>query len=271
MVFSSISAQKTIKLWGEKPDNYKKQNVSLTIYEPQNNSNGVGIIFLPGGSYCYLGVKYEGTKPAEQFSKDGFTAFILEYRTGIKGNRYPSGLEDLQMAINYIKQNYNLDYLGTCGFSAGGHLSLNYAFKWDTLYNNNLKKYKTDFAISLYPVVTMDEPYCHTRSRRNLLGENQNDINLRNTVSLEKIINNQAPPLFIINCVDDPIVKYQNSIILSDSLKSKNINHYYKLYQVGGHGFGVSPERIKNNDKSACYWYKDFYIWLEKLYAIKLN
>lgn len=258
-------AQDYIQLWGNHPDDFRKKAVRLYHMPAGNGIAKKAIIFCPGGSYCYLAKENEGFSPARLFNSYGYDCFVLLYRRGIRGNRYPAQIQDLQMAIHYIKTILHpYDTLGVCGFSAGGHLSGTSAIYFNKDFNNIFNGdmpqnyFRPDFSIMIYPVITMQEGYVHCKSRRNLLGQYYTE-QAKDSMSLERHVHNQMPPMFIINCTDDPIVDYHNALMFNDSLNATTVRHYYKLYPVGGHGFGIKPERIKSNDQSAAFWYKDFF------------
>lgn len=270
-VSANLNAQEYIQLWGKHPDDFRKKAVRLYPMPAGETQSNKAIIFCPGGSYCYLAKENEGFSPARMFNKYGYDCYVLIYRRGMRGNRYPSQIQDLQMAINYIKTMYSTyDTLGVCGFSAGGHLSGTAAIYYDKDFNNLFdgkvpeNYFRPDFSIMIYPVITMQDGYVHKKSRRNLLGQYYTE-SAKDSMSLERHVHNQMPPIFVINCTDDPIVDYHNALIFNDSLNAANVKHYYKLYPVGGHGFGVKPERIHSNDQSAAFWYKDFLKFLSEV------
>ena len=102
----------------------------------------------------------------------------------------------------------------------------------------------------------------HNRSRRALLGEyrKSNDV-WRDSLSLELQVPDDCPPVFIVNCVDDPTVDYHNSILLDSTLTAKNIKHRYIQYNTGGHGFGVSE--VKGSEECR-NWKYEFIEWLDE-------
>ena len=137
--FSAASAQSYIRLWDKPLDDYRKSAVRLYSYPaPDSTNNHAAIIFCPGGSYCYLAKKNEGHDPAKFFRDNyGFNTFVLIYRRGMRGNRYPSQIQDLQKAMRYVADNaqkFGIDTakIGICGFSAGGHLVGTEAEYFDT-------------------------------------------------------------------------------------------------------------------------------------------
>ena len=177
-------------------------------------------------------------------------------------NRYPDPQNDLQRAIRHVKENasrYRIDTtrIGAMGFSAGGHLvmSATELFKEPDI---------PAFVAPIYPVVTMMHNCVHKRSRRGLLGDSKvRNSSLRDLLSLEKHVSKNCPPVFLVNCKDDPIVDYRNSELLDSALTSNNVPHVYLQYETGGHGFGASDLKGSAECRE---WRKEFIIWINNLY-----
>ena len=268
-----ISAQEAVYLW-QGQDVKKGDEVTLTPFLADNNTDGISVIICPGGSYFWLDDTNEGEEVAVWMQSNGISAFVLRYRTAgfgaffwhhrkvFKGKQYPYMLEDAQQAIQYVKEhseiyNINPNRLGIMGFSAGGHLAVMTACFFDKEENS------PEFVAAIYPVVTMNEPYVHKRSRRALLSEKkQNNQIMCDSLSLEKHIPDDCPPVFIVNCIDDETVDYHNSMLLDSTLNAKNIDHKYIQYQTGGHGFGVSE--VYGSEESRV-WKYEFLQWIKDL------
>ena len=243
------------------------------------------VIVCPGGSYCWHDYEAEGVRVAEWLQREGIAAFVLKYRVqGIlpyvfhtrlvsRGNQYPDALCDVQRAIQYVREHatdfgINPDCLGVMGFSAGGHLSMSAAAYASTdflepLGISHTVSLRPNFVAPIYPVVTMHKPYVHSRSRRALLGEyRKHRRSMRDSMSLEHHIPADCPPVFLLNCVDDPIVMYQNSELLDSALTAKGIPHLYTQYRVGGHGFGGDTSKFSSE---TAQWQATFIEWLKTL------
>ncbi|MCQ2324848.1 MAG: alpha/beta hydrolase [Paludibacteraceae bacterium] len=235
-------------------------------------NTGTAVIVCPGGSYSWLCMKEEGKQVAQWLNQEGINAFILPYRVatlpayifGFRvlglGHKYPDMLIDAEKALQWLythADSLHIDTtkIGVMGFSAGGHLAM-----MSYLYNPT--PYKPSFICSLYPVVTMSGTQTHKRSRRGALGvwRQWNKI-MQDSLSLEKHVTGDCPPVFLSNCKDDPIVQYQNSELLDSALTAEGVRHRYIQYQTGGHGFGAS---LKKGTPEAREWKTEFIHWLNE-------
>lgn len=247
----------------------------LTAYSADSASNtGIAVVVCPGGSYSWLDMKTEGVGVAEWLQSQGINAFVLKYHVanvaayilgyrvlGI-GNKYPKMLNDVEFALQQVysmADSLHIDTarIGVMGFSAGGHLTM-------MSYTHNRTAYKPHFLCPMYPVVTFsDNRYVHKRSRRGALGVwRQWNHSMRDSLSIERHITPDCPPVFLVNCVDDPVVKYQNSELLDSALTANRVPHLYLQYRTGGHGFGASE--VKGTEESR-QWKNEFIQWISNL------
>lgn len=249
-----------------------RHHVKLTPY-PAAGSAGIAIIVCPGGSYFWHDTNTEGHDVGRWLQQNGISAFVLNYRTAsvpafathyrliFRGNRYPDPQDDLRQAVRYLKQHaddYGIDTtkIGAMGFSAGGHLVMSAAELFE-------KNDRPAFVAPIYPVVTMTESCVHKRSRRGLLGDSRTrNKALKDLLSLERHVPADCPPVFLVNCKDDPVVDYHNAILLDSALTARQIPHKYMLYETGGHGFGASDTK---GTAECRQWRAQFLEWLKKV------
>lgn len=266
-------------------------SVTLTPYIPTsttitpNPSTRTAVIVCPGGSYSWHDRWNESTLLAQYLSQQGIATFVLNYRVQgmfqygsmsraiFGGHKHPDMICDLQRSIQYLREHareFGIDSarIGVIGFSAGGHLALSSAVfcHTDFLAAKGIRhtvSLRPDFVAAIYPVVTMKAPYVHRRSRRALLGEyGRFSRKLRDSLSLERHIPQDCPPVFVVNCKDDPVVNFHNSVLLDSALTKKGIVHTYIQYNTGKHGFGASDTKGTPESRQ---WKSAFLSWLSNL------
>ncbi|MDR2684789.1 MAG: alpha/beta hydrolase [Prevotellaceae bacterium] len=274
------NAQQKIKLWQQNPT-FKQKWSELTVFLPEKpDTSGIAVIVCPGGSYYWLDMDNEGFSVAKHLNKQGIAAFVLKYRTAMRGNRHPAMIEDLQQAMQIVKANAEIckidpEKVGIMGFSAGGHLAGTAAVYFDKRFsdvqyaannnseivNCNAQIVRPYFAAMIYPVVSMEDSICHKKSRKNLLSKNYSPEAAK-MMSLEQNVSQCMPPIFLLHCIGDKTVDYRNSIMMDKALTEKNVKHKFLLLDEdrrGGHGFGIQP-----NGKAAG-WIDIFIDWLKNL------
>ena len=265
-----LTAQAQINIW---EGTSVRHRVELTPYLVKGNTPAPAVIVCPGGSYFWHDMVNEGSKVAEWLNANGISAFVLRYRTAyvpafithfrllFRGNRYPDALNDLRQSLRLVRhqaQEFNIDTtkIGVMGFSAGGHLVMSAV---ELLPRSEWPA----FVVPVYPVVSFIDPCVHKRSRRGLLGDSrEHNKQLCDSLSLERHVPQDCPPVFLINCKDDPIVNHRNAELLDSALTAKNVPHKFIQYKTGGHGFGASE---KKGSAECRQWKAEFIKWFRTL------
>jgi dipeptidyl aminopeptidase/acylaminoacyl peptidase len=109
---------------------------------------------------------------------------------------------------------------------------------------------RPDFGILIYPVITM-QAHTHGGSRTNLLGETP-DPELVEALSLERQVNAQTPPLFLVHGANDGPVPVENSMALASSLARYSVPFELHVMEDGPHGFGLGQPGQPTDWRSAC-------------------
>jgi len=229
-----------------------KDGCTLTAYlAVSGNKPARAVIICPGGGYGFISSR-EGAPVAEELNKKGISAFVLEY--SVTPVRYPKQVFQLASAVKHIRDNagaYNINSkkITLMGFSAGGHLAATLATQWQQDYLYDLMQcsaadYRPNSAILCYPVIT-GGAYAHRGSFDNLLG---GDLTRLDSVSLEKCVTYNCPPIFIWHTLDDTVVPVENSLLLISALRQKNIPFEAHLYPQGVHGLSLAAEITADGD-----------------------
>jgi len=220
----------------------------LTVLRPAR-PNGASLLLIPGGGYKWAVVDKEGLDCARVFAGAGVTCFVLRYR--LPGDGWAAGpdapLQDAQRALRLVRTQAAADgrdpaRVAVLGASAGGHLAGMLTARADTAYaavdEADAVSHRPDLSILLYPVATMADPFVHTGSRRELLGETPTAEAVER-YSLERMDWTGRPPTFLLHAMDDAAVPVENSLRLLSALKAAGVPAEAHLFQEGGHGFGV--------------------------------
>lgn len=240
---------------------------TLTCYR----AGGAGkkaIIICPGGGYRGLAIDKEGFLVARKLQEEGIHAFVLKYRTPLDESckdKSIAPLQDAQQALRKARellQKWGASEvrIGIMGFSAGGHLAAlaSNRFHFDYVIGKKKKTIRPDFSILLYPVISMEKPFTHMGSRKNLLGPSPTSEQLKQ-FSAHTTVNDQTPPTFLMHASDDAGVPVKNSLLYYEACIRHEVPVEMHLYARGGHGFGMY------NDKTEDRWIERLLNWLDTL------
>ena len=269
----TASSQTVTPLWnGPAPQSHgtgPNDTPTITSFLPADATAPTSAILIcPGGAYAMLAGAYEGANEAKYFQAHGVAAFVLKYRLPTKGYRHPVPMLDVQRALRLIRSHaadWKLDpaKIGVMGFFAGGHL----ASTLDTHFDAgdpqatdpvDQVSCRPDFAVLVYPVISMKIGITHMGSRNNLLGPNP-DPALVDSLSNETQVTPQTPPTILIDVTDDKVVPVENSRLMYAALQKAGVPSALQEYPHGGHGFGYGNKV----DHSPPGWLDKAYDWLK--------
>ncbi|MBS2040637.1 alpha/beta hydrolase [bacterium] len=240
-------------------------NPTYTVYAPKKNPTGTCILVFPGGGHLVLAMGIEGTEIANWLNQAGITCVLVKYRVPYSGcywdsklgkhvtPKMPMALQDAQRTISIIRaraQEYNIDphKIGVMGFSAGGNVAV-------LASTNGLKRSypaqdeidqvscRPDFAIPVYPG--------HMTMRH----KNQDSRALNTDIVISKDI----PPTLLVHAKDDPVDPVHYSEVYARALKKAHLNVTLKLYEQGGHAFGVRKQGTDCDQ-----WTRDALAWMRQ-------
>lgn len=221
---------------------------TLTVVAPAvDRANGTAVIVCPGGGYRFLSFDREGEQYAAWLSHHGITAFILKSRLADFG--HPAPLQDVLRAIRLVRSrafefSVGPDRIGVIGSSAGGHLAASASTLFDDPAGRtgaalDSVSARPDFAILLYPVITMEEPDVHAGSREALLGSNPS-AEMRAALSLDTRVTTATPPTLLIHTQEDKAVPIGNSLSYFAALTRAGVPAELYAFQSGTHGMGMN-------------------------------
>lgn len=235
---------------------------SLTIYRPPRELNtGTAMIVCPGGGYHNLFWELEGEEVAAWLISQGITGMILKYRCprrpGDVKNEPPVGpLLDAQRAVRLARDRaadwgLNPQRIGMVGFSAGGHLALATATRFDkpayaAVDGVDRQSCRPDFAVACY------SGYLRVRDEE------------KHELSPGIRIPAGTPPIFLAHASDDSISDPRHSAVMYLALKRAGVPAELHIFAAGEHDFGV-----RQNGRPPSAWPQLCLTWLrsQKLLA----
>jgi acetyl esterase/lipase len=222
---------------------------TLTLYPaPAGQASGAAVVVCPGGAYEVLSMDDEGHEVARWLNSIGVSAYVLKYR--LKEYGQPAPLRDVLRAIRLVRSNaakWSIDpaRIGVMGFSAGGHLASTAATLFDAPEGKtgaalDVTSARPDFAVLIYPVITMALPTTHAVSRERLLGKTP-PPELVTRFSSERQVTPRTPPTFIVHGADDTVVPVENSLLFYAGLRKAAVPAELHIYAHAPHGIGIRP------------------------------
>lgn len=244
----------------------------MRVYRPAV-PNGAAVLVAGGGGYFRIQLKKESTPAAEWLAAQGFTVFELIYRLPNDGWEASAPFMDAQRAMKIIRTRageFGIDpgRIGIMGFSAGGHLAGFTAYQPGRALYEGADRFehvsaRPDFAVLLFPVVTLRAPYDTTRTRREIVGEKAG-AKAEAAWSLDTYASKDAPPTIIFAAADDPTTPPGHGILLFQSLVAAGTSAELHLFREGGHGWGLGEP-----DQVVSQWPGLFSHWAQSLKIVE--
>jgi acetyl esterase/lipase len=237
-----------IKLWDKVPESADGFEPFLEPFLLEDGQPHGAVIVCPGGAYTHR-APHEGAPVAERMNREGFHAFVLQYR--VSPNPWPAPQQDAGRAIRIVRSNakeWNIipDKIAMLGFSAGGHLAASLSVYFDSEYTNGGDEMdaiscRPDAVIPCYPVISTDPEFAHPGSPKSLFGENPTQAQL-DIFSLEKQVTPNTPPVFMWHTAEDPSVPVKNSLSFAAALSDNKVPFELHVFPEGRHGLGMKPD-----------------------------
>ena len=223
------------------------------------NRTGAAAVICPGGGYSILADGHEGVAVAKWLNDNGITAVVLRYRH--RPYHHPIPMMDVQRALQTVRANAGAwaidpDRIGVIGFSAGGHLASTAATHFvqaDPDAQDPVERVSSrpDFAVLLYPVISMRKGVTHGGSRNNLLGPDPDD-KLVALLSNDEQVSDDTPPTMLVHSKDDGAVPIANSERFYAALQKHHVPGKLVEFETGGHGYGLGRNPETSAWPAAC-------------------
>lgn len=205
------------------------------------------IVICPGGAY-YFKSDREAEPIALRYLSYGLQAFVLQY--SVSPSRFPCAMLELAEAVRIVRRHaeeWDIDRIVICGFSAGGHLCASLGTMWSKdvikqYFDKEYRQCKPDGMILAYPVITMGE-YTHEESRENLL---KGTVYTAEDTSIEYCVSEDTIPAFVWSTFEDTAVPCENSLLFCQAMRRFHIPFELHIYEKGEHGIALADRETLN-------------------------
>ncbi len=223
----------------------------LDVYLPEGRTTAgtKSLILIHGGGWNG-GSKADFNSYIDSFKKrlPHYAFFNLNYRLVNGGNLFPAQENDVKKAIDFIEDNANKYGINRDGFvllgaSAGAHLALLQAYKYNT------PKIKTviDFFGPTDLLAMHNKPWhpLVTYALQSITGYTpQSNEAIYKESSPVTYINPNSAPTLIFHVAKDPVVDVSQSQLLSKKLSAAGVVHELVIYPAERHGwYGTALSR----------------------------
>ncbi len=236
------------------------------LYIPKDKKTVGIVLMLHGGAWMY-GDENEFAGRLEQVAKAGYAGVAVRYRYIDENVNLDDIMDDIEQAMTLVKeigQAHGVEISGflSTGGSAGGHLSLHYAYsRADTspippkavasycgpadltdeyyYYNEELQS-NNGLGDKEYVALVLGyaSGVAHTYATR---AEAKEALDFVSPISY---IDENTVPTIINHGVMDNIVPHRNAVALDAKLTEYGIEHVFNSYPTSGHGLELDAENM---------------------------
>ena len=248
---------------------YQERNL-LDIAFPKNKKETSLIVYIHGGAWV-SGSKDKFVKHFIKQYKDEYAYAAINYRYASEEYHCKDILDDIQSSMVKIKElsnekGYHINKVAFFGHSAGGHLSLLYAYKM-----KNVCPFEIGFVSSLAgPTDLTDKNYLASPVLKDSyytlasymtgidISESNFEENKEALLECSPISYiDKACPTIICHGDKDDVVPYSNALTLKDKLEASNKTYEFFTYSNSGHG-------LENDKTTEDLYQKTFKEYKEK-------
>ena len=255
--------------------NHERQKFDLFVPDKIKTETGI-IVFIHGGGWCE-GDKSGHHPDAKYFCSLGYICAAINYRFVEDNISIFDELDDISTALKAIKRTlsehgYNINKSILSGGSAGGHLSLMYAYtRIDDspvppvaacVYCPPVNCYSSDFLLEISG--EFEDWKYHILSKCCGVPMNQETFlhpeqqNALKKISPEKYVTCNIVPTAVFHGKNDELVPYKHIINFIDTLNKLGIKNDLLIYEKSGHSMKDDPE-CDSEAKRIIYDYAELY------------
>jgi endo-1,4-beta-xylanase len=224
----------------------------LFVYLPaKEKARGTALIIAAGGGYAHLGMCLHVENVVTLLNDRGIAVFGLKYRTLYANNKVAEdALADGKRAVRIVRSQaaeWAIDprRIGVQGYSAGGHLALNLACRFDEGDPRSADPIERLSSRPDFVVLMCPWPY----------KQSLDDFPL----------SKRSPPAFIASAKDDKTAPFAFAAAIDRRLKGFGVRETLFSAETGGHG----AFHVGMVEGPGARWPEPLFRWLEEIDMLK--
>ncbi len=243
------------------------------IADPVKDFTRRALLVIPGGGYHGICSAREGEPIAMAFLPYGYNAFVLHYTVG-RLAPFPCQEIEAASAIAYVKAHaeelgVKADEVFAVGFSAGGHLAASTGVFWklDAVERAGISpsSARPTGVMLIYPVIS---PEHHRGSFENLLCTDTPTREQLEAVAIERHVDADSSPAFIMHTSNDSVVDVKNSLVLASAYRDAGVEFEMHIYPDAPHGVALGNaitrcDNAKWEDAAIASWVSAAAYWAD--------
>ncbi len=240
---------------------------TMNIFIPKGaTSTTPFVLFMHGGAWV-SGDKNDVAIVQLALGAQGIASASINYRYASKSVHYAELMNDVNLAVNYINdhgKDWNLDTskIAIGGISAGGHMAMLYAYRYDT--GNHINA-----VISMAgPSNIADTAVLDASVQNRLIGGVESMVGAKYTAgkTLDQKFADASPinfiknvPTLLIHGTGDTVVAHAQSVTMDAKLASAGVPHKLMSIPNTNHDMGLgNPDTAKKIAEAVVSWVKKY-------------
>lgn len=240
---------------------------TMNVFIPKGASSTTPfVLFMHGGAWV-SGDKNDVAIVQLALGAQGIASASINYRYASKSVHYVELMNDVNLAVNYINdhgKDWNVDTskIAIGGISAGGHMAMLYAYRYDT--GNHINA-----VISMAgPSNIADTTVLDASVQNRLIGGVESMVGAKYTAgkTLDQKFADASPinfiknvPTLLIHGTGDTVVNHAQSVTMDAKLASAGVPHKLMSIPNTNHDMGLgNPDTAKKIAEAVVNWIKKY-------------
>lgn len=240
------------------------------------------VIVCPGGGYAFTSDR-EAEPIALKFNSIGMHAVVLWYTVYDQVKNVPQhALVEAAACVKYIREHceewlVDYDQIIICGFSAGGHLALSLAVKWNQPWlcealHTTSDQLKVNLCILGYPATMAEKVFDEddlgfasalikepNTANERFYGVKQPTEKELTEYHLLNFVSEATPPMFVWHTYEDVLVDVNHSLMLGVKLREMHVPFEMHIFEKGEHGLALcdrtTARKASHHNDHVIHWF----------------